>query len=165
MRYAKIMGLAVAWVASCGVSYYIGTASRQQVPRPASDDGGVSATVVTLPPRKFVSLVGESTGDYGPRANIFRSNLKLITSAKIWSSMDQSSLSASFFEDSGSVKYVRVASKEGHSRDWGFREDGSVEYFTVYKYDGAGTAAGERRHLDSNGNLTRTEHITEHGRP
>jgi hypothetical protein len=65
-----------------------------------------------------------------------------------------------FYKESGLVKSLEVREGSRHLREWGFREDTSLEYETKFNENNEGT----KQYFDKEGNPTRSEKfIIHHG--
>ena len=164
-RMARRILLAAAWAASC-IACFLGgwylsasVAARGSSIRPVREGSAIAPTIIKLPPRPFISVVSAANPE--SRVNIFGriSDLKVITLATVYSGAE-GDCSVSLYPSSGNVKSILVRRDEKRAREWGLREDGSLEYVTVYEKDGL---RGRRQEFDNEGKLTRTVTEVVHG--
>jgi len=121
----------------------------------------MKAVPLRLPPAKFVAISAD-TSEKGYQVNVFRDapDADSISSLKVWSG-GRGKVSVSFHKTNGRVNKVMICDGPAEIRDMCFREDGTLEYRTAYRYDHESTSAnGLREHFDAKGMLTRKEGLT-----
>jgi len=153
MKIVQSIALIATWGATCLGSFLLGrcvfpaTSPRQHLPMPVAQE--IKPTIVNLPPRQFISAV--SAGNPESKVAIMGRvpDLKTITGVYVFTGA-QGDCGLTFYDGSGNVKSILIRRQTKRAREWGFREDGSIEYVTEYRND-----TGNRQEFDSEGKPTR----------
>ena len=160
-RLTKIMitlagGIGFLGLLAAAYSLGVSTGERQRRPTPMSGSG-ISATIVKLPAAPFVQAQSPNNPDCFVNLFGLPPDFKAITSLTVRSGGAGDGY-ISFYEGSGYVKTVLVMRNGKDSREWDFREDGSIAATTIFRGD-----VGTRQEFDAAGNPTKTSTIVNRG--
>jgi len=148
-----------AWLASClaclGAGHFLG--ARAMAPRPGTP---ASPACVTIPSTGYVQISSADGHDLGIFISRESTDSKVLRDVRL--DTPTGHVAISFRPKGGFPSHLAVGVVNNEGRDWGLREDGSVEYSTVYTYESTSTIVyGLRSYYDTKGNVERTEKTAE----
>jgi hypothetical protein len=153
----------LGWLFSCAVCVAAGWIARALIQNSGGQRGWpMEAVRQELTSGKFVAI-GSGSGKGCYQLNVFRTepDAKTLSSVKVWSG-GRGIVSVSFHKSNGRIQEVALSDGPADVRDLRFREDGTLEYATSYRYDPQSHQVhGDREHFDKQGKVIKREGLTQ----